>query len=102
MSSLEAVLLDARALLARPNNDFSWSAWKDREAALAELDGVIDEVRQGRLPRVTLNVLFGPTGPIQETSISSGWGDEFLEVAARYDQAVAAAAAARKPWWRIW
>jgi hypothetical protein len=30
-----------------------------------------------------------PTGSLQEISISSGWGDEFLEIAARFDRAVA-------------
>lgn len=102
MPTLEAVLLETRALLARADNDFSWSSWKDREAALAELDGLIAEVRRGRLPKETLDVLFLPTGPIQEVSVSSGWGREFVAVADRYDEAIAAAAAPRKPWWRIW
>jgi hypothetical protein len=102
MHDLVAILLEARALLARPDNNFDWSSWKDQGAALAELDGLIAEVRQGRLPKETLNVLFAPTGPIQEVSVSSGWGNEFLAVAARYDAAVATAAAQPKPWWKLW
>jgi hypothetical protein len=35
-----------------------------------------------------LIVLFAPTGPIQEVSISSGWGNEFLDLAERFDRAV--------------
>jgi hypothetical protein len=31
--------------------------------------------------------LFAPTGPIQEVSLSSGWGDMFLELAKRMDAA---------------
>jgi hypothetical protein len=100
MQDLVAILLDARVLLARPDNNFDWSSWKDQQAALAELDGLIAEVRQGRLPKETLNVLFGPTGPIQEVSVSSGWGDEFLAVASRYDAAVARATQP-KPWWKF-
>jgi hypothetical protein len=34
-----------------------------------------------------LRLLFGPTGPLQETSIASGWADEFLLLAARVDDA---------------
>jgi hypothetical protein len=40
-------------------------------------------------------VLFLPTGPIQEVSLSSGWAQEFLDLADRYDQAVAEAARGR-------
>ena len=86
MSRLEAVLLETRALLARPGNNFSWSSWKDQPAALAELDELIAEVRRGCRPEA-LGVLFLPTGPIQEVSLSSGWGQEFLDVADRYDKA---------------
>jgi hypothetical protein len=50
---------------------------------------------------MTLDVLFLPTGPIQEVSLSSGWGDEFLQLAERYDAAVAVAAPS-KPWWKFW
>ena len=93
------VLLDARELLARPENDFAWSSWKDRAAALEEVDQLIAQVRKGHVPKTTLNVLFAPTGPIQEVSVSSGWGQEFLASAARYDEAIAEAARA---WWRFW
>jgi hypothetical protein len=92
MVSLEAVLLEARVLLARSDNDFSWSSWRDRAAALAELDHLIAEVRAGRPPASTLDVLFAPTGPIQEVSLSSGWAQEYLNIAERYDAAVANAA----------
>jgi hypothetical protein len=100
MHELDRILTDARALLARPANDFSWSSWKDQEAALAEVDALIAEVRLGQRPE-TLDVLFLPTGPIQEVSLSSGWAREFLELADRYDAAIAAASGSR-PWWKFW
>ena len=34
-------------------------------------------------------MLFAPTGPIQEVSLSSGWGDVFIELAERFDDAMA-------------
>ena len=82
------VLVAVRELVARPENDFSWSSWGDQGPALAELDELIDLVRRERIPRRTLDVLFAPTGPIQEVSISSGWGAEFLAIAERYDRAI--------------
>jgi hypothetical protein len=88
---LRNVLLDARSLLARPGDNFDWSTWADAEAALREVDGLIAVLDSDRLPsRLAVSVLFAPTGPIQEVSISSGWGDEFLALASRCDAAVEA------------
>jgi hypothetical protein len=45
-------------------------------------------LESGKLPpRGDLSVLFAPTGPIQEVSVSSGWGEAFLELAERFDRA---------------
>jgi hypothetical protein len=79
------VLLEARSLLAREGNTFDWSSWEDAEAALREVDELLTVVSDGRPPRT---VLFAPTGPIQEVSLGSGWGDEFLALANRWDAAV--------------
>jgi len=50
------------------------------------LDRHIALLERNELPeKLDLVVLFGPTGSIQEVSISSGWGREFLEVGARFD-----------------
>jgi hypothetical protein len=82
------VLREARGLLALPGNDFAWSSWTDAPAALTELDRQIAALEAGQLPpRLDLAVLFAPTGPIQEVSLSSGWAHEFLTVAARFDAA---------------
>ena len=80
------ILRDTRLLLARPENDFAWSSWENAEAALREIDALIASVSDGALPdRRQLAMLFAPTGPIQEVSINSGWGEMFLELAERLD-----------------
>jgi hypothetical protein len=82
------VLGAARGLLARPGNDFGWSSWEGRDAALRELDELIAVTTAGQLPEhLDLAVLFAPTGPMQEVSLSSGWADEFLALAGRFDAA---------------
>ena len=95
MPSLEkliSVFEDARDLLADPGNNFDWSSWSGHEDALGEVDGVLSSLRRGVLPsRLLMEVLFAPTGPIQEVSISSGWGEAFLSLAKRFDEAMAAA-----------
>jgi hypothetical protein len=86
---LIAVLKDARALLAKPDNDYSWSSWESAKDALEEIDGLIADLRNGPIPDFDdVRVLFLPTGPIQEVSLSSGWGDEFLKLAERADAAI--------------
>ena len=87
LQDLIAVMRDARKLLALPGNDFDWSSWKDQRAALAEMDAHIDTLERGSVPN--LSVLFLPTGPIQEVSVSSGWGEDFLRLAERFDHEIA-------------
>jgi hypothetical protein len=87
---LLGVLRDARSTLAAPDNDFAWSSWPDAGAALRELDGLIGTLEEGGLPsRARLSTLFAPTGPIQEVSLSGGWGESFLVLAQRFDAAAA-------------
>jgi hypothetical protein len=89
MRQLLSVLRDTRAKLAHSGNDFTWSSWEDQTAALAELDHHIDAIVTGQIDKAVLDVLFAPTGAIQEVSLSSGWGDDFLVLAGRYDMAIA-------------
>jgi hypothetical protein len=87
------VLRESRMLLARPENDFSWSSWDDAGAALEEVDEMIAALEGGEPPGdFASSVVFAPTGPLQEVGLSSGWGDEFLALADRWDTALEVAA----------
>jgi hypothetical protein len=86
--ALVSVLLAARELLQLPGNSFDWSSWKGPEDAVKEIDELIEALRRGETPKLALEVLFAPTGPIQEVSVSSGWAQEFLDVASRFDSAL--------------
>jgi hypothetical protein len=84
------VLRETRAMLALPGNEFMWSSWEDTDDALTEVDGLMGRLEAVGLPyRTAISILFTVTGPIQETAMSSGWGDEFLVLAHRCDAAVA-------------
>jgi hypothetical protein len=97
---LRDILLDARALIMLPDNCFDWSSWGDADAAVREIDGLIGVLQSGQSPsRLSISVLFAPTGPIQEVSPSSGWADEFLALAERFD-AAEGAFYRRRSWWR--
>ncbi len=89
-----AALLDifqrARDLVARPENDFSWSSWRDIDDALEEIDGILGQLQAGDVPhKFNMSILFAPTGPMQELALSSGWGNRFLGLATEFDAAFA-------------
>jgi hypothetical protein len=85
-----SILEEAKRLVALPDNDFSWSSWADAANATAELDSYIVQLRTGKTPdKLQMSVVFTVTGPMQELSLSSGWGDEFIDLADRFDAALA-------------
>jgi hypothetical protein len=87
-------LLEARIFLARADSDYSWSSWEDTADAVAEIDALLAQLRDGVVPAGQLAVVFGPTGPMQEVSLSSGWGDDFTSLADRVGTGLAPGPAA--------
>lgn len=84
------VLTEVRAMLDRPDNDFSWSRWKDGASAVAEIDTILTRIEAAEtIKLMPLQVLFAPTGSLQEVSIESGWAEEFIGLASRFDDAIA-------------
>jgi hypothetical protein len=83
-------LRETQAALRRPENDFDRSKWGDSGKAVADLNSHIAAIEREDYSRLAdLNLLFAPTGSIQEVSVSSGWGDQFLTLADRFDKAAA-------------
>ena len=57
------------------------------EEMIQELESEIDRIKNSQPQDAKrIGFLFAPTGPIQETSIDNGWGDEFLRIAEVVDQ----------------
>jgi hypothetical protein len=88
-AELAAVLRRIAELLSRPDVDTAWSGYEPDELrseiySFLERAGLpLDEAGRDRL-----RLLFAPTGALQETSLSSGWGQEFVALATRFDDAV--------------
>jgi len=84
---LRALVVETRIFLARPGNSFDWSGWDNAKEALDEFDALVTAVLEGndRAARTRLKLYFSPTGPIQEVSLSSGWGEEFVVLANKVD-----------------
>jgi len=67
------VLRDAKILISRPGNDFVWSEWDSASAALAEIQGIEEQIANNDFSRLShLELIFAPTGAMLELSIASG------------------------------
>lgn len=89
MDDLLLVLIVASELLSDPGNQFEWSDWRSAHDASEEIDQWIEMVKRGqKFDHRKLSLLFAPTGNIQEVSLNSGWGDQFLELAEDFDRAI--------------
>ena len=87
--ALLRVMLDAKSLISRPGNDFAWSRWENSSQALQEISNIEKEISDGDFSHLRdLELLFAPTGSLQELSLSSGWAEEYLILAKRFDEAV--------------
>jgi hypothetical protein len=85
-----AVLQRVDALLNRPETDVAWSSFRTPAELQDELRRCIELTETSRLTESdlwSLALLFAPTGAIQEVSMKSGWGQEFLVLADRLDKA---------------
>jgi hypothetical protein len=88
---LVAVLRRIAELLSRDDVDTAWSGYEPDELR-SEIQSFLERAESG-LPldgaaRGRLRLLFAPTGALQDTSLSSGWGEEFIALAGRFDDAV--------------
>jgi hypothetical protein len=82
------ILKEARALLFRPENDFAWSSWTDAAAARTQINAILARISLGSTINIRdVEVIVLPTGPMQEASLSSGWSQEFCDLAERFDRA---------------
>jgi hypothetical protein len=90
-AKLAAVLRRIVELLSRDDCDVAWSTYDTAEELRSGIEPLLDKAEAGSQlddrELAHLRFLFLPTGPLQETSLSSGWGAEFLSLAARFDQA---------------
>lgn len=69
-------------LLSCPDIDVTWSSYDNAEQIINELKKVGKGIFDGDIRSINkMKSLLGPTGSLQEISISSGWGNEFIEIA---------------------
>lgn len=89
-SDLVELLREVVVLLRRPDTDTAYSRYKNAHEAVAEMETHLHCIEVGDFSKLRdLEILFAPTGTLQDISINSGWGEYFLTLAERFDRYVA-------------
>ncbi|MBK4215756.1 hypothetical protein JJJ17_07450 [Paracoccus caeni] len=79
-------IAEALRYLTRPDCDFLWSRWQGAPQAIAELRELAASASLGDHAALSkLDLLFAPTGALQDLFNVNGWGDEFLRIADGFD-----------------
>ena len=85
------ILKQIREIVDSPNTEVLWSSYDTTEDLLRDIDDYIEKVLIcDRAIIKNLRLLFAPTGDLQDISISSGWGEKYIEIADQFDEVVKA------------
>ena len=78
LSTIQATITD--------ETDVVWAGFNNVTELKEVINNCIGRVNKSDITVFSeLHLLFAPTGRFQELSISNGWGQEFLNIAAQYD-----------------
>ena len=76
-------------LLLQPSTDVCWSSYNSSHEAINDLDLLEKRIlNNDRTAADKLLFLTAPTNDLQEISISSGWGREFLDISKAIEAAL--------------
>ena len=86
---IQKQLFRLKDLLSLPSTDVIWSSYDSPTEVINELDMLENGIlNNDRVSVEKLLFLLAPTGDLQEISISSGWGREFLVIAEALETAL--------------
>ena len=83
------ILETIKELILEPTTDISWSIFDSKGDLVIEIDTHIQKLRLRDFSKIKdLILLFAPTSDFQEISLSSGWGNRYLNISERFDTAI--------------
>ena len=84
---LRDLLIETKTLVDQ-SQDSGWTTWS-LEKISADLGRAILQItNKENLDTKHLGMLFGPTGPIQETALASDWHDDYIRLASECDRLI--------------
>ena len=89
----ETVLIEllesVKKLILEPITDISWSTFDTKDELIIEIDAHIKKLKLRDFSKIKdLILLFAPTSDFQEISLSSGWGNQYLNISESFDIAI--------------
>ncbi len=83
------ILETVKKLILEPRTDISWSIFDSKDELIIEIDTHIQKLKLKNFSKIKdLILLFAPTSDFQEISLSSGWGNQYLNISERFDIAI--------------
>ena len=83
------ILETVKKLILEPRTDISWSIFDSKDELIIEIDAHIQKLKLKNFSKIKdLILLFAPTSDFQEISLSSGWGNQYLNISERFDIAI--------------
>lgn len=84
--SLRALVADLLVQLRSRPQDTAWPSFDDESSLIGEVERLALLVEEDEPSAAEgMWLLFAPTGALQETALSSGWHDEYMALAQRFD-----------------
>ncbi|MCQ4922202.1 hypothetical protein NE686_03840 [Tissierella carlieri] len=81
-SKVIEVLERVKFILNNYQNDLTYSSYNCEQELIDELDCYIEQIKDDDFSRTDdILLLFAPTGNLQEISMDSGWGREYIKFA---------------------
>jgi len=78
-----------KKIIKSPETNIIRSSFDTKEEAINELDNNIHKLMKEDFSKIEdLIILFAPTSDLQEISLSSGWGKQFLIISERFDNGI--------------
>lgn len=84
---IRKILEEVLEIVKSDDTDIFWSCYNSVEDLVEDLYSLMDRLRRGdETAQEDVRLLFAPTGSLQEISISSGWGNQFVNIASKIDE----------------
>ncbi|MFX1569299.1 MAG: hypothetical protein ACFFCV_13125 [Promethearchaeota archaeon] len=83
------ILENLKRIIKAKETNIIFSTFNSIEDLIFELDTHIYKLKDKDFSKISdLILLFAPTSDLQEISMSSGWGKQFLDISKRFDRII--------------
>lgn len=83
------ILDEIRNITNNPKANMIWTPYNNSAEFIRDYDTLIEDFKRGTQGSLDkLQLLFAPTGILQDISIDNGWGEKFIELSDRFDELI--------------